>query len=335
MRSERQDRNERAVTTLEERQAGLASEHLRRQLAAAVAVIMAAQRQGRSGADLSGVVERVLRSVSPDAAAQLVRAMTMAWQLGRRQVLGGVQANVAPAPDSVLAEVVMGADDRARARLERAVTLARELPMEDADDVGAVLAASRRAVTGVETDAAWVVQRSVTLAKHQAAQEAGWNLVWVAERNACLNCLAYAGRVVAPRGEFPTGLSYGDHPLRTHGSLVGPPLHPNCRCQLDRTNLAPGTLDVPLAREAARSVARGLSDYASDPARFRAVQRLVNGTTGLPDAALVQLPRSVLDRARRNLRDGAFRFRPDSPEARRVIAQRARERARKTGAGRR
>jgi hypothetical protein len=331
VRSERQDRNERAVTTLEERQAGLASAELRAQLAAAVAVIQAAQRDGRHGADLAGVVERVLGSISPNAVVVLVRAMTLAWQLGRRQVLGGVQANVKPEPDLTLAEVVMGANDRTRERLGRAVALARELPMEDVDDVGAVLAASRRAITGLETDASWVVNRSVTLAKHQAAEEAGWNLVWVAERNACFNCLAYAGRVVAPHGEFPAGLSYGDHPLRVHGSLVGPPLHPNCRCQLDRTNLTPGTLDIPLAREAARSVARGLSDYASNPARFRAVQRLVNGTTGLPDAALVQLPRSVLDRARRNLRDGEFRFRPGSAEARRVIAQRARG----TSAGRR
>jgi hypothetical protein len=175
----------------------------------------------------------------------------------------------------------------------------------------------------------------MALAKHVAAAEIGLNLVWVAERDACLNCLAYQGRVVGPREIFPGGLTYGDHPLRPYGELVGPPLHPNCRCQLDTTNLPAGSLDVGLAREAARSVARGLTDYASDKARFRAVNRLVSGTTGLPDAALIRLPRSVLGRAARNAAAGTFRFRPDSPDARAEIRQRARDRARTSGAGRR
>jgi hypothetical protein len=327
MVTERQERNEHAATTLEDRQAELASRDLRRQLAAATAVILAAQEHGRRGQDLRSVVERVLQSIQPRAAELLVSAMTLAWRLGRRQVLGGVQTGPA-VPDGVLARVVMGADDRARGRLVRAVELAQVLPLERPGDVAAVLAAARRAVTGLETDAGWVVHRSLAMGKHQAAAESGWSLVWVAERNACLHCLAYAGRVIAPYGEFPSGLSYGDHPLRPYGPLVGPPLHPNCRCQLDRTNLRPGELDIGLAREAARSIARGLSDYASNPARFRAVDRLVNGATGLPDAALVQLPRSVIDRARRNFRDGQFRFRPGSPQARAVITQRARDRAR-------
>jgi len=162
-----------------------------------------------------------------------------------------------------------------------------------------------------------------------AAQELGLSLVWVAERNACLNCLAYSGRVIAPGQLFPAGLTYGDHPLKPYGPLAGPPLHPNCRCQLDATSLAPGELDIGLAREAARSVARGLTDHASTPARFRAVDRLVSRTPGIPDGAAL-LPRSVLDRARRNLRDQEFRFRPGSGSARAEIRQRARDRARRT-----
>lgn len=332
----RRVRNEQSMATLEERQAGVASQGLRRELAAAVAVILAAKERGVTGQALSRLIAAVLGAVTPRAAPSLLQAMTLAWQLGRRQILGPGHAKGRPVPDGTLAEVVAGVDQRARGRLDAAVDLAWQLPLlEDVDgDVAAVLAATRRAVQGVETDAAWTVQRSATLAKHGAADENDFNLVWVTERNACLNCLAYAGRVIAPRGEFPSGLTYGDHPLKSHGPLVGPPLHPHCRCHLDRTSLPAGSLDVNLAREAARSVARGLSDYAADPARFRAVQRLVNGTTGLPDAALINLPRSVMDRARRNLADGRFRFRPGSPEAQRVIAQRARDRARTRTAGR-
>lgn len=329
MATERQVRNEAAVSTLEDRQAALASAELRRQLAAAIAVIVAAQASGKTGQALSLVVGRVLAGIRPDVARILTSAMTLGWNLGRRQVLRTPpRAIVQPVPDPSLASVVMGAGDRVRERLDHAAQVATQLPMETDDDMAAVLGAAQRAVTGLETDAGWVVQRSVVLAKHQAASETGWNLVWVAERNACLSCLAYAGRVIAPGQRFPEGLTYGDHPIRAYGPLVGPPLHPNCRCQLDRTNLRAGTLDVPLAREAARTVARGLTDYASKPAQLRAAERLVMGATGLPDAALVRLPKSVMERAARNIRDGQFRFRPGSPEARAEIARRRRARAR-------
>jgi len=329
MPTSRQEQNERAAVSLETRQARLASADLRAQLAAATAVIVAARQAGKTGQALLDVVDRVLDAVRPQAAAVLQHALELAWKLGRRQVLGHAQGDHPPRPDGTLADVVVNADARARRRLTVARELAHGLRMDSAQDVAAVLVAARRAATGLETDAGWVVHRGITLSKHVAAEEIGLALVWVAERNACLNCLAYSGRVIAPGGLFPSGLTYGDHPLKTYGPLAGPPLHPNCRCQLDVTTLRPGELDVGLAREAARSVARGLTDHASTPARFRAVDRLVSRTPGIPDGAAL-LPRSVLDRARRNLRDNQFRFRPDTPSARAVIRERARDRARRT-----
>lgn len=329
MPTQRQDQNERAAVSLEARQAREASADLRVQLAAATAVILTARQAGKTGAALLEVVDRVLDAVRPQAGAVLLRALELSWKLGRRQVLGHARGDIRPIPDGTLADVVMNADARARRRLNAARELAHRLPMDSAQDVAAVLASARRAATGLETDAGWVVHRGVTLSKHGAAQEVGLALVWVAERNACLNCLAYSGRVIAPGGLFPTGLTYGDHPLKAYGPLVGPPLHPNCRCQLDTSSLRPGDLDIGLAREAARSVARGLTDHASTPARFRAVDRLVSRTAGIPDGAAL-LPRSVLDRAARNLRDQRFRFRPDTPSARAVIRERARERARRS-----
>lgn len=331
MPSERQLRNEQAMATLEDRQVTMATRQLRARLAAAFAHLRTVP-----ASKLQEEVTATLRAVGadPGVTEHLVIAMELGFGVGRRQITGQPLGAAPATPDSTLADVVYHANDRVRQRLDQAAALAGQLPMTSDADLGAVLQAAERAANGAETDAAWVVHRSATLGKHVAADERGWNLVWVTERNACLNCLAYAGRVIAPRGVFPGGLTYGDHPLQPYGPLVGPPLHPHCRCQLDRTNLQPGTLDIGLAREAARSVARGLTDYASNPARFRAVQRLVNGQLALPDAALVQLPRSVMDRARRNLAAGQFRFRPDSPQAQRVIAQRARDRARTRTAGR-
>lgn len=168
-----------------------------------------------------------------------------------------------------------------------------------------------------ELDKDWKAHRSKILGQSTAAKEAGANVVWVAERNACPSCLAYQGHVVAPGQAFPTGLTYGDAPIAPYGKLVGPPLHPHCRCELEETDLEPGTVDLNLAREAARSVARGLTDHASSAAKIRATRRLLARAdrSGL-------LPKSVRERAARNVADAEFKDRPGSPGARREIAKR-------------
>lgn len=172
-------------------------------------------------------------------------------------------------------------------------------------------------------DKDWTAHRSKILAQLKAAEDEGQAVVWVAERNACPNCLAYQGHVVAPSQPFPAGLTYGDHALKPYGELIGPPLHPHCRCELELTDLEPGSLDLPLAREAARSVARGLTDHASAPAKLRATKRLLarKDKAGL-------LPKSVQERAGRNAAAGAYKARPGSPAAKLEIVQRQASRKR-------
>lgn len=172
-------------------------------------------------------------------------------------------------------------------------------------------------------DKDWKAHRSKILATIQAAKDEGQSLVWVAERNACPNCLAYQGHVVAPGEPFPAGLTYGDKPLQPYGELVGPPLHPHCRCELEATDLEPGSLDLPLAREAARSVARGLTDHASAPAKLRATKRLLarKDRSGL-------LPKTVRERAARNVAERQYKARPGSPAAKLEVAARQASRKR-------
>jgi hypothetical protein len=172
-------------------------------------------------------------------------------------------------------------------------------------------------------DKAWKAHRSKILGLIKEAKTDGQSVVWVAERNGCPSCLAYQGHVVAPGQPFPPGLTYGDAPITPHGKLVGPPLHPNCRCELESTDLEPGALDLALAREAARSVARGLTDYASEPAKIRATRRLL----AKADKAGL-LPKSVLERAQRNVADSKYKARPGSAGAKAEIRERARDRAR-------
>lgn len=126
--------------------------------------------------------------------------------------------------------------------------------------------------------------------------------VWRAERDACVHCLAYAGKVNYGHG-YPVGLTFGEKPLHTN-PVSGPPLHPNCRCDQILWVPAsgePGSADIPalLQREAERSILRGFStDGESNIVRVRAADALLRrGTT---------LPKSVQTYARSAIARGHF-----------------------------
>ena len=314
-----QERREKAAIAAEEAAQAQASARLAAELAAVAAVLLAALIRKASPDVLRTLVRRMLSEIVPSARTALEVARHRGTTLGR-QLAGETGRDEPPIPDRVLAEVVATIDNRAADHLDDAMVLSTLLPMVDEADVMAVVGKAQGAVKAQKTAAAWVTHRSIALGVAEVARERKRNVVWVAERDACLHCLAYAGRVVAPGSPFPPGLTYADKSLPQLGPLLGPPLHPHCRCQLQLTDLEPGTLDVGLAREAARSVARGLSDFASEPAMFRAADRLVKSATTL-------LPKSVLDRARRNLRDRKFKDRPDSLQAKAEIARRNQARA--------
>lgn len=136
-----------------------------------------------------------------------------------------------------------------------------------------------------------------------AANKAPFEL-WVAERDACVRCSAYAGRLVKTGEDFPGGLSWDPNQRDTKAPDVRPPLHPHCRCRLVPWNPAwakPGEVSLPdaVSREAQRSVARGFSlPSESNASRIRALKELLKGN---PD-----LPKTVLERARKDLKDGEF-----------------------------
>jgi len=141
----------------------------------------------------------------------------------------------------------------------------------------------------------------------------GLRVVWVAERDACLVCLALSGHVADPNEGigFDEDATFGPHrptPVWPPGMpLMAPPRHPNCRCRL-RIIRADNVLVIEaLRREAERSVARGWSGYDSKRARLHAADRLI--------AHANRLPRTVQERAARDAARGAFssRHKPRSP----------------------
>lgn len=149
-----------------------------------------------------------------------------------------------------------------------------------------------------------VIETQVNTAANEAAADvasaADLPVVWVAERNACVRCLAYSGRVVPRAGDsFPVGLTYG-RPVANDRARSGPALHPHCRCHLEP--LHDISYADALRREADRSVLRGYSlEGESMKTRLEAADRLVQGG--------VDAPKSVIQYAERAVKRGEFRTR--------------------------
>lgn len=168
---------------------------------------------------------------------------------------------------------------------------------------------ARNAVSRAQSTITTTVNQHVTktMQATSTANKAKYE-VWVAERDACVNCLAYAGKIAPAGGTWQEGLSWdpkqNDPQPHTNGKGVRPPLHPHCRCRpvpWDPAWAKPGEVSLPdaVSREAQRSIARGFSlPSESNAARVRALKELLSGS---PD-----LPKTVLARARRDLKNGEF-----------------------------
>lgn len=121
-------------------------------------------------------------------------------------------------------------------------------------------------------------------------------IVWDAERDACIRCLAYAGKTMDSDGRFDGVNKFGLPPLSTEV----PPLHPNCRCKVRRVSksLVASVVEA-MEREAERSIMRGFSRPSESNAnRLRATRSLL--------ARGSDLPSSVQAYGRRSIRQGDY-----------------------------
>lgn len=178
--------------------------------------------------------------------------------------------------------------------------------------------AAQQALSGLERDTRWATNAAFNQGVREEADLSGQSRMWIAERDACLHCLAYSGEVAAARQPYPAGLTYyidpsgNAKPLKPYpvgSSIYSPPLHPNCRCFQRPTPYLAGYPVMPwetrlytpaqaLKREAARVVLRGAAGVDSLPARLRATDALL--------AAGSSLPKSVRERAARAVRRGRY-----------------------------
>jgi hypothetical protein len=207
-----------------------------------------------------------------------------------------------PKPDPLTRKAVKDAGKVARSRIGAAaheVRSARTL-----GEFTRAMAKANAAASGLERTARWIVNRAANTGASHVAAEMGADLLWVAERDACVHCLAYSGKV-APKGKaFPGGLTFGEKPLSTE-DLPHPPLHPNCRCRITPwtgSSDGVGSVELPeaLEREARRSILRGDAlDSEPQGVRVAAAKRLLAAGSGLP--------KSVESKARKAVRQGGFR----------------------------
>lgn len=274
-------------------------------LAPVLAAALAGFAAGTIGAALGSMIRRALAGVVwPAMRPLLEEAAIGAVDLGVDRALrplGPADQRAGRGPGPVLD--VPDLDLAARTRIEQAADLTRVLKLDTKRDLDAVLGQVSLIRSRAEGQVRWTTTEGINAGTDAVARRLERNLIWVAERDACLQCLAYAGWVVKPGDTFPAGLTFGDSSKL--GDVPYAPLHPGCRCQVRVTEEDPGappaerdspTMAARLAAEARRSVVYGWTAHASQVATIRAMSHLL--------AQGANLPASVERRARELVRAG-------------------------------
>jgi hypothetical protein len=275
---------------------------------------------------------RIIGSVSVDIQANLWAMVMRALAAGQASAVpylgtvaaaeAGAQATPAPPVWTAdwLTQLVGAVQGRVMALLLSAQAAPQiGLPAVDYSQVMSWMNQANQALTTLERDTRWATNAAYNQAIRDLADEAGMDRMWVAERDACLHCLAYSGQIAKAHQPYPPDLTFyldpagRPKPLRPYpvgGQVWGPPLHPNCRCDqrpvpiLDNYPVMPWETREyhpaeALQREARRTVLKGMSGSDSLPARLRATSALLARGAGLP--------RSVEAKARAAVKAGAYR----------------------------
>jgi hypothetical protein len=241
------------------------------------------------------VAKAVLKLVAPKVERPLLAAVVEAYVTG-----AATAADIAEVDDPEVGRIskthaaaIKGLDAELTGALAQTKRL---LKVEDVDDLTALAPLLRAANRVTQTTTSEVVS-AANLAVRAVANGAGLLSVWVAERDGCVRCLAYAGKTVESGKDFPGGLTFGRPAAKKPPSISGPSLHPHCRCFLEPLN-DPSYAEA-LEREARRSILRGYSlESETQGVRLDAAKRLLEKGSGAP--------KSVDAFARKSIRAGAF-----------------------------
>lgn len=285
-----------------------------------------ASAEGEAGAALSSMIREAGGSVTKSLAGVhegAVKAMNGAMDDAMKLALGQAATLVEGASGEKAPKVSLP-DPPAQAKADaqaagKAVSQARDAAKKMLNPTTvlrlglrgllAPLATARSALTTLSRMISTNVVRSVDNVQKAAAKalpdDGGPKLeVWIASRDACARCSAYAGEIIASGKSFPGGLSWDPKTREKNAPAVRPPLHPNCRCKTVPWKASwakPGQVSLPEAarREAERSIARGFSlPSESNASRVRALKELLKTNP--------QLPKTVLAAAKKAAESGTF-----------------------------
>lgn len=251
--------------------------------------------------DSPSVAQAILALGVPTVEATLVAGITAAHKIGASHALDmagdlnlleEVAAShvVRAQPPTKVVDPVNTLDDR----IKTAHLQARILVQTGAEPVSAA-APLFAASNTVKSLGVSQINASANTASTSMALAVNLPLVWVAERDACVDCLALAGKVVTPGDAFPQ-VTYGAK-IR-YPATEQPPLHRYCRCYVELLN--DQSYADALQREAQRSILRG---YAL-PSESNAVR--IKAASMLLDNPLLDAPKSVQTFARQAVKRGSF-----------------------------
>lgn len=231
---------------------------------------------------------RILKLTAPALGADLAAAVLAGFDLGL--VRSAADADIDPPARAAAPKLLVAQAAKSQRDIADLVAKARKLARAGVDPdvalaplLGAAASAKRNVTTLVNAAGNEGVVASAKAAKLK--------VVWVAETNACVHCLAYSGRTTVAGKDWPAGLSYlGSNPYEPPGT--NPPLHPNCRCTLEV--LVEPSYATALRREADRSVLRGFSlESESMRVRVAAAERLLEQGVDAPKSVIAYAARSV------------------------------------------
>lgn len=241
---------------------------------------------------------RILKLTAPAIGRDLAAAVGAAWVIGvgdAEEIIGeGPAKGVRSTPPPAMIAAARATERAIAAELSKAKKLAAL--GESAADLATALAPAFSAANVLERDVVTLVNSAGNMGTTAVADAIGVPTVWVAETNACVECLAYSGRIAKPGKTFPGGLTYGAKSYNT-SPVAAPPRHPRCRCTVEP--LQSLEYAAALRREADRSVLRGFSlESERMSVRVDAANRLLDRG--------VQAPKSVKAYAARAIKAGEF-----------------------------
>lgn len=178
------------------------------------------------------------------------------------------------------------------------------------------MAPAQQAVNDIERSARTMTNTALNQGIADVAEHVDGQLLWLAEPDACVACLALSGSVVNVGDQFNPLATFGAKAISwlPTGGLTGPPRHPRCRCRatvwLGADGPMPDDLPQALRREAERSVLNGYAvPSESEHVRAQAADRLlarIGRSKNSRSPSGWQVPQSVKQRAERSLAKGTF-----------------------------